>query len=263
MSSIPSRIAVRCIETYQRFISPYKGFNCAHHSIYGEETCSTAIKSLVSEHGLVAAWPKIVARFDACRDAANLAQLQLKLPKSDLGCDIGCDPGIADCGSGSSNKTTVCIAPCDLLANLGSSSRKTQRRVFVVALIAVCLSSYWFYGRNVSAIVLSPLSSKQTLIEKLTQRQEPQLRVMLVVDGRKYYSETRALVDDSAEITLPFLDGPSSYKIDSLEVHDARFKLGTKLLVVGQVLDQHSAPLASGEGENYRFELKRRWHFWQ
>ncbi len=260
---MPSRIAVRCIvETYQRFISPYKGFNCAHHAIYGEETCSNAIKSLVSEHGLVAAWPKIVARFAACRAAANLAQLQLKLPKSDLGCDIGCDPGIADCGSGVS-KTTVCIAPCDLLAGLGAASRKTQRRVFIVALTAVCVSSYWFYGRDVSAIVLSPLSSKQTLIEKLTQRQEPQLRVMLVVGGQKYYSETRTLVDDNTAISLPFLDGPSSYKIDSLEVHDARFKLGTKLLVVGQVLDQHSRPASSGVGENYRFELKRRWHFWQ
>lgn len=64
--------AVRLIQIYQRYISPYKGFRCAHSVAYGSPSCSAAVKQIVLQHGLVAGWPAIRRRFQACRQAARL-----------------------------------------------------------------------------------------------------------------------------------------------------------------------------------------------
>ena len=69
MAAVSGYAAAGLITTYQRFISPYKGFCCAHRALHREASCSEAVKKLVMKYGMFRAWPFIVARFEDCRTA--------------------------------------------------------------------------------------------------------------------------------------------------------------------------------------------------
>ena len=64
-------LAAIAISAYQRYLSPYKRFSCAHRRLYGGEPCSQYVKRAIAEQGLAAAAPLSQTRFQACR-AANL-----------------------------------------------------------------------------------------------------------------------------------------------------------------------------------------------
>jgi uncharacterized protein len=64
------------IGLYQRYLSPYKGFRCAHAAWHGGPSCSAAVKNLVREHGVFAAWPRIRLRFSECRAAYDSLSAQ-------------------------------------------------------------------------------------------------------------------------------------------------------------------------------------------
>jgi putative component of membrane protein insertase Oxa1/YidC/SpoIIIJ protein YidD len=55
-------MAILLIKFYQRFISPYKGFRCAH-------ACSEAVKKIIQEHGVFSSRTRISQRFSVCRVA--------------------------------------------------------------------------------------------------------------------------------------------------------------------------------------------------
>lgn len=57
------------IGLYQRFLSPHKGFRCAHAAWHGGPSCSWAVKDIVREHGVFAGLPRIRLRFMECRAA--------------------------------------------------------------------------------------------------------------------------------------------------------------------------------------------------
>lgn len=61
--------ALRGIRLYQRFLSPRKGFRCAHAALTGGESCSAAVARIVREDGLIAGRERIAAQFRACRAA--------------------------------------------------------------------------------------------------------------------------------------------------------------------------------------------------
>jgi len=63
-------MATASISGYQRYISPHKGFSCAHRLLHGGESCSQFVKRMISQHGLVDAMKASRQRFKACR-AAN------------------------------------------------------------------------------------------------------------------------------------------------------------------------------------------------
>lgn len=65
-------LVCRAIGGYQRWISPRKGFRCAHALLHGGSGCSGAVRELVRTRGVLGALPAINARFAACR-AAYLA----------------------------------------------------------------------------------------------------------------------------------------------------------------------------------------------
>ncbi len=52
-------ILIKLISFYQRFISPKKGFNCAHHQRYQQGSCSEAVKLLIQKKGVLNALPEI------------------------------------------------------------------------------------------------------------------------------------------------------------------------------------------------------------
>jgi uncharacterized protein len=64
--------AIHLIELYQRHISPYKGYRCAHAVYYGGVSCSGAIKLSIATHGVVGALSMARWRFQDCRQAFNL-----------------------------------------------------------------------------------------------------------------------------------------------------------------------------------------------
>lgn len=65
-------IAVNAIAGYQRFISPHKGFSCAHRVLYGCESCSQYFKRVIAEDGLFTAIANAKGRFQECREANEI-----------------------------------------------------------------------------------------------------------------------------------------------------------------------------------------------
>lgn len=57
------------INFYQRFVSPYKGFRCAHAVYHSGPSCSNAVKSIIKDYGIIKGRPLIKARFAECRSA--------------------------------------------------------------------------------------------------------------------------------------------------------------------------------------------------
>ena len=71
-------IAVNCIVGYQRYISPYKGFCCAHRAAHDGASCSEWAKRAINKVGLWGAFPLILRRFKAC-NAAYMSLTQLSM----------------------------------------------------------------------------------------------------------------------------------------------------------------------------------------
>ena len=65
-------LAVIAIAGYQKFISPYKGFSCAHRVLYGCESCSQYFKRVIAEEGLSVAIANAKGRFQECREANEI-----------------------------------------------------------------------------------------------------------------------------------------------------------------------------------------------
>ncbi|GAA5513431.1 hypothetical protein Dcar01_02166 [Deinococcus carri] len=64
-------LTLRGIRFYQRWLSPRKGFRCAHAALHGRESCSGAVARIIREDGVRGGRPRIAARFAACRAAHN------------------------------------------------------------------------------------------------------------------------------------------------------------------------------------------------
>lgn len=77
-ASALSTSALAAIGFYQRWLSPLKGFRCAHAALYGGESCSAAIARVIAEQGVMGSGAALGARFQACRVA--FGQLSLGQP---------------------------------------------------------------------------------------------------------------------------------------------------------------------------------------
>src|SRR5688572_8983793 len=62
--------AVTAIGFYQQFISPYKGFRCAHRVKHGRMSCSQFARRLIEKVGLLRFAPIFRKRLRRCGDAA-------------------------------------------------------------------------------------------------------------------------------------------------------------------------------------------------
>lgn len=54
------------IGLYQKWVSPIKGFSCAHHIYFGRSTCSVYGKRAISKHGAWSGVRLIFRRLRAC-----------------------------------------------------------------------------------------------------------------------------------------------------------------------------------------------------
>ena len=66
-----SKLALGAIWGYQRYISPYKGFRCAHAVLHGGHGCSGYAKRAIRHFGLWDAIPAIRQRLSDCRVASE------------------------------------------------------------------------------------------------------------------------------------------------------------------------------------------------
>ncbi|MGD1700865.1 membrane protein insertion efficiency factor YidD [Dapis sp. BLCC M229] len=70
-----NKIAVALISGYQQYISPRKGFSCAHRILYGDESCSHYIKRMFIEQDFSGAITAANQRFKACKEANQILKL--------------------------------------------------------------------------------------------------------------------------------------------------------------------------------------------
>lgn len=68
------KIAVMMIRGYQKWISPYKGFRCAHNVVYATGSCSCYGEAVFNEYPFFQAWGKLKERFKECKMAAEIYQ---------------------------------------------------------------------------------------------------------------------------------------------------------------------------------------------
>jgi putative component of membrane protein insertase Oxa1/YidC/SpoIIIJ protein YidD len=69
------QVAIASIKVYQRYISPHKGFSCAHRLLYGGESCSGYVKRAIAQKGLLEALNSSGERFGACKQASLIPRL--------------------------------------------------------------------------------------------------------------------------------------------------------------------------------------------
>ena len=74
-----ARVVDAAIRSYQRRLSPRKGYACAHRVAHGGTSCSAAVRGIVARRGVLRGVGPTVARFAACyRAAALLAEADVR-----------------------------------------------------------------------------------------------------------------------------------------------------------------------------------------
>lgn len=94
-------LSLAAIRSYQRRLSPHKGFRCAHAALHGGEGCSGAVARIVREDGLLAGRRRIAARFGECRAAHDALR-------------AGVGGGLLGIGTRVETRGVCCIGPCPI-----------------------------------------------------------------------------------------------------------------------------------------------------
>ena len=69
-ATAPRRGVDRLIRAYQRHLSPRKGYTCAHLVARGGQSCSSAVRGIIAQQGVIRGIVPTVVRFAACYRAA-------------------------------------------------------------------------------------------------------------------------------------------------------------------------------------------------
>jgi putative component of membrane protein insertase Oxa1/YidC/SpoIIIJ protein YidD len=72
--ALANTVAVTGIKAYQRWISPHKGFHCAHQELHRAGTCSHFGRMAFAQYPIRQAWELLHNRLKECR-AAHLTIL--------------------------------------------------------------------------------------------------------------------------------------------------------------------------------------------
>jgi len=67
-----TKLSVETINLYQNYISPYKGYCCAHAALHNGVSCSEWGKQKILEVGLLKAISEIIHRLKECKHAYSL-----------------------------------------------------------------------------------------------------------------------------------------------------------------------------------------------
>ena len=100
----PSSLAAWAIEAYQRFISPYKGFRCAHRTVHGRDSCSQFAKRVAVKRGVLAMFSLLRRRFTECSVAAQVLDYESREARRRR---------TSDHSSSASSSSNCDVSPCD------------------------------------------------------------------------------------------------------------------------------------------------------
>lgn len=113
--SLAAAAADAAIGAYQRYVSPFKGFRCAHRVHTGRRSCSAFARGVVQRVGVLALFTALPRQFErcgaACAALCSRVQARRDRQRDDAqrrkhdcgncdcsGCDLPCDPGGCDAG---------------------------------------------------------------------------------------------------------------------------------------------------------------------
>lgn len=69
-------LALFLVASYQRHISPHKGFNCAHRTLTGELSCSEYFRQTLQQNGLSQALTELPSRLFMCKQSSRILYRQ-------------------------------------------------------------------------------------------------------------------------------------------------------------------------------------------
>lgn len=118
LEKITRKTGIVMIRSYQKYLSPYKGFSCAHRVLYGSESCSQYVKRTLIEQDLHSAITLSRQRFAACKTAkiilrAESLEKKRRREKKQSDCQPNCNCSPEDCLDG-------LIPNCSDLGDCGS-----------------------------------------------------------------------------------------------------------------------------------------------
>jgi uncharacterized protein len=96
-------LALFAITSYKKFISPYKGFSCAHRVHNQGDSCSTYAYKAIEQHGLFTGLMKTRERLHECGEV-HRASIR-RVPHGQAGL---CDAGSADCDFDGGDPSCCC-----------------------------------------------------------------------------------------------------------------------------------------------------------
>ena len=143
--------------------------------------------------------------------------------------------------------------------------RRTRRIVIAFVLIGAAIAAY-FYGSQITKIEIAQVEASERndgLLQKLISREEPSLRALVIIDGRKIYSEIKTIdqLNDGEPLTVELDEAISIKNVSMLELHDARFSAAAEIIVLGQVLETFEQPKDKDQGKRFAYKFKSRWGF--
>ena len=255
------------IRLYRRFISPHKGFKCAHYQMHKGDTCSGAVLDVVRTVGLIKGWPAIARRFAECNQAAR----RLRHQRADMDCglggclDFGGDGGcgLFDWGgtdaSSSNAGVGFCIAPCIWIPGARTRTGQTVSAISLGVVFVFGGLLLWFtYGSNITSIEIALKDGVEEVRDRaipgMPGSELPDYQALFTVKGREYKSAV--LTDTSAAgqwLSLSLKQPINRGDISKIEIVN-------KQLLGAQVLDTIDPGTSSGEGSIYRYKLVPRWH---
>jgi putative component of membrane protein insertase Oxa1/YidC/SpoIIIJ protein YidD len=66
--------AIKLIKCYQYFISPHKGYKCAHNALHKQGGCSSRVLQHIKNKPMTKWYSSYVQELSACRHAFNTIQ---------------------------------------------------------------------------------------------------------------------------------------------------------------------------------------------
>ena len=78
-----ARLSCLLIRIYQRYVSPCKGYSCAHRALHGGASCSEFTRLALLDRGLLRAGPLLWHRLLACQAAAVQLRALASTPDSE------------------------------------------------------------------------------------------------------------------------------------------------------------------------------------
>ena len=262
------KIIIGLIRFYQKFISPRKGFTCAHRALYDGDTCSVAVIKIIETNGLKKGFGLIRSRFLECGNAA----LQIRNhQRADLDClscgDVGgcfdsaglsgCFGGEASSSGGVGRASGSSCSLAELFFLFWAISPLNKLLVFLLLTVGGGGAGYQLYGNKIDEIgirlvnpAIEDLDRKISIIE---DSELPDYQLVLQINGTKLKS--RISPNTSAKDWV-YLNIPSPFNLDDLE----KITVTNKQLFTRKELESVDYPFQENQQPIFEYKINRRWN---